>query len=381
VAREAALALEHAHERGVIHRDIKPGNILLDGRGRPYLIDFGLARFFEDVTLTNTGSLLGTPMYMSPEQVSGRIEVDHRTDVYSLGLVMYEMLTLRRPIESPTREGVLRQVVTKPLVPLSAQNRSVPAILEGVVHKATSKDPDERYQSAAEFAGDLARFLDGKAVVAGPYRYRLDDRQITAERPRGVELVAILYLVAAFCGMLIAVGGLSILGYRFFDSFGSRGLKHFFDQNIFFYQYHIASFLISSACAIAAAAVGNGLLTGRPWARWFGMTIGTTSIPTIALLLFFSYRPEASPYSPVSNLRGPQYTFFLITTGFLCFFATIQLAGGESRAWFRLASQLRAEHKRQARTRRGRGDRREGRPAAQPGPGRNSRQRPSRPRT
>src|SRR3954469_6622522 len=103
IVRDAALALAHAHERGVTHRDIKPENLLLDRQGLVHLIDFGLARFFEDVSLTNTGALVGTPMYMSPEQISGHIKIDHRTDVYSLGLVLYELLILRRPMIAATR--------------------------------------------------------------------------------------------------------------------------------------------------------------------------------------------------------------------------------------------------------------------------------------
>jgi serine/threonine protein kinase len=119
IVRDAAIALAHAHERGVVHRDVKPENILLDREGKAHLIDFGLARFFEDVTLTNTGALVGTPMYMSPEQVAGLLKIDHRTDIYSMGLTLYEVLTLQRPITAPTREGVLRQVVTKALPPVS----------------------------------------------------------------------------------------------------------------------------------------------------------------------------------------------------------------------------------------------------------------------
>ena len=124
----------------------------MDRQGKVHLIDFGVARFFEDATLTNTGALVGTPMYMSPEQVTGRLEVDHRTDIYSLGLTLYELLTLQRPITAPTREGVLRQIVTKALLPVSWLNRAVSRDLEGVVHKATTKDPDERYQRARGFA-------------------------------------------------------------------------------------------------------------------------------------------------------------------------------------------------------------------------------------
>ena len=145
VAIESASALAHAHERGVVHRDVKPENILLDRQGHVHLIDFGVARFFEDNTLTNTGALVGTPMYMSPEQATGRIDLDPRTDVYSLGLVLYELLTLVRPIASPTREGILRQIVTKALPPASRFNPAIPRDLEAVIHKATAKDPDDRY--------------------------------------------------------------------------------------------------------------------------------------------------------------------------------------------------------------------------------------------
>ncbi|MGI8979464.1 MAG: serine/threonine-protein kinase [Pirellulaceae bacterium] len=117
VARDAAQAMAHAHEQGVIHRDIKPDNLLLDRKGKVHLIDFGVARFFEDQAVTYTGQLVGTPLYMSPEQVTGRGAVDARTDIYSLGLVLYELLTLRPPVEATNRENLLRNIVTKPLPP------------------------------------------------------------------------------------------------------------------------------------------------------------------------------------------------------------------------------------------------------------------------
>jgi serine/threonine protein kinase len=115
VLRDVAKALDHAHKQGVIHRDIKPENLLLDRQGQVHIIDFGLARFFEDVSVTHSGALIGTPAYMSPEQVTGRLKIDQRADIYSLGLVLYELLTLRQPIQAPTREGLLRQILTKPL--------------------------------------------------------------------------------------------------------------------------------------------------------------------------------------------------------------------------------------------------------------------------
>src|SRR5262249_52393026 len=202
IARDVAEALAHAHERGVIHRDIKPENLLLDGSGKVHIVDFGLARFYEDMTLTNTGALVGTPMYMSPEQVSGRLDVDHRTDVYSLGLVLYEMLTLRRPIEAATREGVLRQVMTKSRPPLSSKNPAVSRDLTSVVHKAIAHDADERYSSAAALAADLQNVIDDRPVSAPPYRYRADLREIAAERPRVVTMISIVIMASAIIGFL-----------------------------------------------------------------------------------------------------------------------------------------------------------------------------------
>jgi len=133
VIRDAAHALAHAHEQGVMHRDIKPDNLLLDRKGQVHLIDFGVARFFDDQSVTYTGQLVGTPLYMSPEQVTGRGAIDARTDIYSLGLVLYELLTLRPPIEATNRENLLRTIVTKPLAPVSWRNSAVKSDLERIV--------------------------------------------------------------------------------------------------------------------------------------------------------------------------------------------------------------------------------------------------------
>jgi serine/threonine protein kinase len=217
IVKTVALALAHAHERGVIHRDIKPENILLDRQGNPYIIDFGLARFFEDMTVTNTGALVGTPAYMSPEQVTGRIQLDHRTDIYSIGLVLYEMLTLRRPFASETREGVLRKVVAKALPPVSWKNHRVPRDVESVVHKATAKDPDERYQTSNNLAEDLRNSVEGRPIVAKPYRYLFDDKQISAERPREIVWIAFFFFLLGIVWITFAcvISATLELAYRF----------------------------------------------------------------------------------------------------------------------------------------------------------------------
>jgi WD40 repeat protein len=165
--RQAADALEHAHQMGVVHRDIKPGNLMIDDRDNLWVTDFGLAHFQSSGDMTRTGDLLGTLRYMSPEQALGRQRpVDHRTDIYSLGVTLYELLTLRPAHRGDDRQELLRQVLSEePCVPRRL-NRAIPVELEIIVVKAMAKDPEERYASARELADDLQRFLDDQPIRA-----------------------------------------------------------------------------------------------------------------------------------------------------------------------------------------------------------------------
>ena len=165
VGRQAAEALAHAHQRGVIHRDVKPSNLLVDARGAVWMADFGLARRLADPSQTQVDSLLGTPRYMSPEQARTG-PIDGRSDVYSLGATLYELLTLRPPFEGKTAAELIDQIAGREPVTIHAIDPRVPRDLETIVLKALHKRPADRYASAAELADDLERFLNHEPVRA-----------------------------------------------------------------------------------------------------------------------------------------------------------------------------------------------------------------------
>ena len=160
-------ALAHAHDHGIIHRDIKPANLLLSSDGRLSINDFGLARMLEQPGMTMTGEFMGSPMYMSPEQIAaGRLPLDHRTDIYSLGASLYQSLTLEPPFPGQQRDQVLSQIVHKDPPPPRSIKKQIPKDLETICLKAMEKDPDRRYQTADLMAEDLRRFVNRHAISA-----------------------------------------------------------------------------------------------------------------------------------------------------------------------------------------------------------------------
>ncbi|HUS14272.1 MAG TPA: SUMF1/EgtB/PvdO family nonheme iron enzyme [Chloroflexia bacterium] len=164
---EIGEAIDYAHERRVVHRDIKPRNVLLDQQGNPFIADFGLAKLIESGGITNSGlEMIGTPHYMSPEQARGQ-PVDGRSDLYSLGVLLFQMLTGRVPFDGDSTVGIVMKHINAPVPDVTESWPTLPPALNSVVAKAMSKEPDNRYPTAQALTGAVAEAL-GTSVLAGP---------------------------------------------------------------------------------------------------------------------------------------------------------------------------------------------------------------------
>jgi serine/threonine protein kinase len=204
---QAANALQHAHENGVIHRDVKPANLLVDTRGKLWVTDFGLAQVQADGGLTRTGDLVGTLRYASPEQALGKRElVDHRTDIYGLGATLYELLTLRPAMEGRDRQELFRRIAfEEPRAP-RRHHPGLPVDLETIILKAMAKEPRERYATVGDLADDLRRFLERRPIHA-----RRPTVWQRASRWAGRHQRVVL---AALAGLLVVMSSLALSAWQ-----------------------------------------------------------------------------------------------------------------------------------------------------------------------
>ncbi|MBI4315451.1 MAG: serine/threonine protein kinase, partial [Chloroflexi bacterium] len=232
IIRKLASALDDAHRRGGVHRDLKPANILFDGRGEPYVSDFGIAKLGEAAgRLTGTGAAIGTPAYMSPEQVRGEKELDGRSDVYSLGVVIFEMLTGQTPYNADTPGKLMLKHVLDSVPRISAADPTLPAGCDAIILRALAKSRDDRYANAGDLADDLTQLVAAATATAPtmidapppqidrpfvtpqplPHTHTPTPSALTTPPPagrggRGVRTIAALVVGAILIG-IIALGG------------------------------------------------------------------------------------------------------------------------------------------------------------------------------
>ncbi|HZW33608.1 MAG TPA: protein kinase, partial [Isosphaeraceae bacterium] len=295
---DAADALEYAHQCGVVHRDVKPANLLVDGRGHVRVTDFGLARVRagSGSGVTATGDVLGTLQYMSPEQALGdRARLDHRTDVYSLGATAYELLTLRPPFAGADRGALLRRIAADDPPRPRRVNPAVPRDLETVVGKAMEKNPADRYASARDLAADLRRFLD--------------DRPILARRPGPVERsMRWAFRHRELVGTAAAVFVVSLILATTLIWAKARETKQAYDN---YHRFIIESFALLDQNRSGAMALANQLLRGDDAARQEALDIFAK---TMDLYQRASQLPPTDPATRVIIARAHSQVGYIRTT-------------------------------------------------------------------
>lgn len=211
IIERVALGLEYAHQKGIVHRDLTPDNILFDNHNNPYITDFSLAKLIADTFRTNSGNgFIGTPEYISPEQAQS-LPVDHRADVYGLGVILYEMLTGKKPYEAVDQMGVLVRHVSDPVPEILQDNPDLPVEVDAILKKSMAKNRNDRYESAVDMARALTKAAFGEERTL-PSSTTLVGRQTTTRSSRRVGLIAVgAVVILALAGFFGLRGQLSFL--------------------------------------------------------------------------------------------------------------------------------------------------------------------------
>ncbi len=303
-ARYAAViarALHHAHGHGILHRDVKPGNVLIDADDRPHVTDFGLAKqYTSDSGQTRTGSVLGTPSYMAPEQAAGRKDLGPACDVYGVGALLYELLTGRPPFKAETPLDTMLQVMEFEPVPPRLLNPKIDRDLETVCLKCLQKEPRDRYRTAAELADDLDRYLQGDSIRARSFNM-MDRLARTLERSQfDVEFrsyATLLYWFAAIVLAMHLVRHVLITTHQPVWAVGASQIVQFGLMGAAFWRYRKQGVLPTNTAE------------RQMWSVWVGY-IASCFLIAFAGWCMFS---EAQIYA------GVEYPLFAITAGMAFF--------------------------------------------------------------
>jgi len=281
----AARALHFAHQRGIIHRDVKPANMILSKEGRLVLTDFGLARPERGASITDSGAMVGTPLYMSPEQVRAEKDIGRGTDVYSLGATLFELLCGRPPFLSNSTQEILQKILETEAPPLRSIRKDVPAELEVITLKALEKLARRRYSSALEMAQDLERFLEGEPILAR--RPRIITRIL--KRVRKHRTVAILSALLVVAALITTVS--TAFWSKLKSAAASRPSEYVFqgyealesDLNLSALEYFEKARELSPDDPVAALGLVNALYPcASRWARLIQTDLSSPSLVPIA---------------------------------------------------------------------------------------------------
>ncbi|MHC4404327.1 MAG: cation:dicarboxylate symporter family transporter [Planctomycetota bacterium] len=290
--RTVALAIDYAHQHGILHRDLKPPNVLIDASGQPKVTDFGLAkRIGSGSDLTIPGSALGSPPYMSPEQASGKHdEVGTASDVYALGAVLYELITDRPPFAGESPFEVLRQVTdTEPTAPRLI-DREIPQDLETICLKCLAKHPKDRFDSAGELADELGRYLAGESILTGPLGVAGGPSRLTWYIAGAILLAIMFAFYAPWIAGLMKLGDTAVENLLWAIGLAGTAFLRLLTM--------IVVPLVMASVMSGVLGMGDVRKLGRPGGYALGYFLGTTMLAVLLGLIVVNVAQPGTGVSP-----------------------------------------------------------------------------------